>query len=60
MVAYKFYIYDEMEEFQSIGILPERRKVLLRITQESIMKWGKMLVFDNVDVNNIFFIQVEI
>jgi hypothetical protein len=38
MVAYEFYVYDEMEESQSIGILPERRKDPLRITQESVMK----------------------
>jgi hypothetical protein len=49
-----------MEEFHSIGILPERREDPLRITQESVMKWGKMLACDNVDVNNIYFIQVEI
>jgi hypothetical protein len=60
MVAYEFYVWDEMEEFHSIGILPERREDPLRITQESVMKWGKMLACDNVDVNNIYFIQVEI
>ncbi len=59
MVAYEFYVHDEMEEFHSIGILPERRKDLLRITQESVMKWGKMVVGDDVDVNNIYFVQVE-
>ena len=43
MVAYEFYVHDEMEEFNSIGILAERRKDPLRISQESIMKWGKMV-----------------
>jgi len=60
MVAYEFYVHDEMEELHSIGILPERRKDLLRITQESVMKWGKIAAGDDVDVNNIYFIQVEI
>jgi hypothetical protein len=59
MVAYEFYVYDEME-FHLIGVLPERRKDPLRMTQDSIMKWGKMAVGDDVDVNNIYFVQIEI
>jgi len=60
MIAYEFYVYDEMEEFHSIGILPERRKDPLRMTRESVVKWGKMVAGDDADVNNIYFIQVEI
>jgi len=60
MVAYEFYVHDEMEEFNSIGILAERRKDPLRISQESIMKWGKMVAVDDVDVNNIYFVQIEV
>jgi hypothetical protein len=60
MVAYEFYVYDEREEFHSIGILPERRDNPLRITQESIMKWGKMAAGDDVDVKNLYFVQMEI
>ena len=59
MIAYEFYVYDEME-FHSIGILPERRKDPLRITQDSVMKWGKMAVGEDVDVKNIYFVQMEI
>jgi hypothetical protein len=60
MVAYEFYLIDEMEEYHSIGILPERRKNPLRITQESIMKWGKLVAGDCVDISNIYFIQIEV
>jgi hypothetical protein len=60
MVAYEFYIIDEMEEYHSIGILPERRKNPLRISQESIMKWGKLVAGDCVDISNIYFIQIEV
>jgi hypothetical protein len=60
MVAYEFYVHDEMGEFYSIGILPERRKDPLRITQKSIMNWGKLVAGDDVDVNNIYFIQIEV
>ena len=60
MVAYEFYLVDDFEEFHSLGILPERRKDPLRITQESIMKWGKLIVGDSVEDNKIYFIQIEV
>lgn len=47
-------------KFHSIGVLSERRKGPLRITQESIIKWERMVAGDDVDVNNIFFIQVRL
>jgi len=60
MVAYEFYLRDEMEGFHLIGILPERRKDPLRITLESIMKWGKMVVGDDLGVNNIYLVRIEV
>ena len=62
MVAYEFYKSDETDDLQLIGILPERRKDPLRITQESVMKWGKRILafVDDVDVKNIYFVQIEI
>jgi hypothetical protein len=59
MVAYEFYVVDE-EEFHLLGTLPERRKDPLRMTRESITKWGKLVVGDSVDVHDIYFIQVEV
>jgi len=60
MVAYEFYLVEDVEEFHSLGILPERRKDPLRITQESIMKWGMLLMGDSIDANKIYFIQIEV
>ncbi len=60
MVAYEFYLADSEAEFHFLGILPERRKDPLRITQESIMKWGKSVAGDSVDVNKIYFVQTEV
>jgi hypothetical protein len=37
MVAYEFYWKDPNKRYQPIGILPERRKNPLRITQESVL-----------------------
>jgi len=56
MLAYAFYSRDEKGKTQFIGILPERRKDLERITKESILNWGKQVL----DSQDIFFIQVEI
>ena len=61
MVAYEFYLHDgDTGEFNLLGILPERRKDLLRITRESIVRWGKLVAGDSVDIDNMYFIQIEI
>jgi hypothetical protein len=61
MIAYEFYLHDDdMEEFHLLGILPERRKDPLRITQESVVKWGQLVAGDSVNVHNVYFVQIEI
>ena len=60
MVAYEFYWRDSTKGFELIGILPERRKDPKRISQESIMNWGKMILGEYVDENDIYFIKVTI
>jgi hypothetical protein len=60
MVAYEFYVNDDIEGFQLLGILPERRKDPVRISYESIMNWGKLIVGDCLDINNIYFTQIEV
>lgn len=60
MVAYEFYCRDAIEGLHLIGILPERRKNPERITEESIMNWGKMILGKNADLSNLFFAQVRI
>ena len=46
MVAYEFYLNDSEGNKDLIGILPERRKNPKRITQKSILRWGRMLLSD--------------
>ena len=60
MVAYEFYWLDSIKGYQMIGVLPERRKNLARITQESIMKWGEKFFGKKLNIKDIFFIQVTI
>lgn len=60
MVAYELFSYDEKNEYNFIGILPERRRNPKRITKESILNWGRMILGSNGDGRNIFFKTVTI
>ena len=60
MVAYEFYRRDEKGNNHFIWILPERRKNPTRITQESIMNWGKKAAIDSQEVKDLFFVRVEL
>ena len=60
MIAYEFYRRDEKGKDHFIWILPERRKNSARITQESIINWGKKAVVDNTEFKDLFFIRVEL
>ena len=60
MVAYEFYLPDPTRGYQHVGTLPERRKNPERITQESVMKWGKKFFTKNLNTNEMIFIQVSI
>ena len=60
MFAYEFYVKDKSERAELVGILPERRRNGIRITQESIMRWGKLVAPDYTDPNRIYFVRVEI
>ena len=60
MVTYEVYSYDKMKGYELIGILPERRKDPKRITEESVLKWGRMLLGGGKEGNNIIFKQMII
>ncbi len=60
MRAYEFYWLDPIKGYQKIGLLPERRKNPARITQASVMNWGKKFFGNSLDIKDIFFIQVTI
>jgi hypothetical protein len=59
MVVYKLYKHDQAEKPHLIGILPERRKDPERITEESVLNWGKEVIGENSDTNNLYFVQME-
>jgi hypothetical protein len=60
MVAYEFYWLDSTGGHQIIGVLPERRKNPERLTQESIMSWGKKFFPKDSMIKDIFFIRITI
>ena len=60
MLAYEFYSVDKKGEAHFFATLPERRKDPKRITEKSIMKWGKMVWGGHGNSRIIYFIQVEV
>ncbi len=60
MVLYEFYIKDESNEPELVGILPERRKNKRRVTRKSIMKWGKIVAGSHVDPDNIYYVKLNV
>jgi hypothetical protein len=60
MVGYEFYWHDPIKGYQLIGVLPERRKNFKRITKESVLNWGKKYFGNNLNLNEMFFLEVEI
>jgi hypothetical protein len=60
MLVYELYALFKTKGYELIGVLPERRKNLARITNDSVMNWGKMLLGDDVDSKDIFFKPVRI
>ncbi len=60
MIAYEFYWLDPRGGYQIIGVLPERRKDSIRITQKSVMSWAEIFFGDNLNAKDIYFIQVTI
>ena len=56
MVIYKFYFRDAIKGDIFLGVLPERRRNLQRITYGSVIKWGRKY-FGNSKDEDIFFIK---
>lgn len=60
MLAYEFYYHNHVDRPKLIGILPERRKDLQRITSESIMNWVRKLLGNDWEMDRIVFVEVTI
>ena len=60
MVAYEYYWHDEIKGFELIGVLPERRKGSNRVSEQSILGFGKKFWSDDMDNRNILFVRVNV
>lgn len=60
MLAYEVYSFDKTKGFELIGVLPERRKNPKRITRDSVMSWGKMLLGDHADHRSIYIKRITL
>jgi len=59
MILYELYCRDKTGWGHLIGTLPERRKDPERITEESILNWGKDFIGNGLDPKSIYFIGIE-
>ena len=60
MLVYELYTFDKINGYEFFGVLPERRKNPARMTEDSVMSWGKILLGDNVDNKSIYFKRVTL
>ena len=60
MTAYEIYSFDDTDGDEFIGILPERRKNLQRISPGSIINWGRQVVGDEGATKGIYFKRITI
>ena len=61
MVAYEFYWRDTITGSQQlVGIIPERRRDPERVDRESIVGLGKLIMGEDTDARNIYFVTVTI
>jgi hypothetical protein len=59
MVTYEIYWHDPIKGYQLMGVLPERRKNSARITEGSIINWGRKFFGKRIDMSGIFILQLE-
>ncbi len=59
-MSYELYIFSKRKGYEMVGVLPERRKNPMRITEASVINWGKTLLGDNGNSRNMFFKRVAI
>ena len=60
VVYYELHVYDQAKGYELVGILPERRRDPKRITKESILKWGRMVLGDGAGRKRVIFKQITI
>jgi len=57
VIGYELNWCDSIKGYQLIGVLPERRRNPKRITKESVLNWGEKYFGNNLNLNDVFFIE---
>ena len=60
MVAYEYYWRDVTRGYELIGVLPERRRNISRVSQKSIVGLGKKFWGDHIDSDKVIFIRIKV
>ena len=60
MVGYELYCWRDPKGYELIGVLPERRNDPQRITKESVLNWGQKYFATQLDLDDMYFIEIEI
>ena len=60
MLGYKLYLFDKTKGYELIAVLLERRKKPKRITEESVINWGRTLLGSDGKGKDIFFERVTV
>jgi hypothetical protein len=60
VVAYAFYMFEDIEKIHFIVLLREKRKNSKRITHESILNYMRTILGNQADVDNLFFIELTV
>ena len=60
MLGYELYLYDPINGYQLLGILPERRRNPKRITKQSVLNWAEKYFGSNLNLKKMFFLEVRI
>lgn len=60
MIGYELYCWRDPKGYELIGVLPERRKNPRRLTKESVLNWGQKYFGIQLNLNEMYFIEVEI
>jgi len=60
MVGYELYCWRDPKGYELIGVLPERRNNPQRVTKESVLNWGQEYFGIHLDLDDMYFVEVEI
>jgi len=60
MVGYELYCWRDPKGYELIGVLPERRNNPQRVTKESVLNWGQKYFGIHLNLDDMYFIEVEI